>query len=305
MNSISTKVRWIVGILSLNLVLIIAVNIWLNIDQKLDAKIINVAGKQRMLSQRTVLELHRLLVNEEGAFERLQEARDEFDRNYDYLKEVASKHQSFSNEQIQQTMAAVGENWSAMRTLIDRYLLGENNLYDLKVIYDRGIQTLSLMDSAVTQYERHIMEKRILASRIQIVLAILSFAVILYMARLVLEIQKNFNQFIAHSQQISGQRSVGKIKGNELDIACAHIEYFMQNVAETLQSATEAIEKSELFATQSLGASPESDALLEQSEDMMLQLSEELHQSARHLNKLKQNLQNAQNLRHAKSEARL
>lgn len=301
MNSISNKVRWIVGILSLNLVLIIAVNIWLNNDQELDAKIINVAGKQRMLSQRTVLELHRLLVNEEGSFERLQEARDEFDRNYAYLKEVTAKHQGFSNEQIRQTMHAVGENWNVMRTLIDRYLLGENNLYDLKVIYDRGTQTLGLMDSAVTQYESHIMEKRILASRIQIALAILSFAVILYMARLVLGIQKNFNQFIAHSQQISGQSTLGKVSGNELDIACAHIEYFLQNVEETLQSATEAIEKSELFTVQALGASPESDALLEQSEDMMLQLSEELHQSANHLKKLKKNLQNAQSLRDAKA----
>ena len=62
MQSITIKVRWIVAILSLNLIAIIMVNIWLNMDQKNDAKVINIAGKQRMLTQRTVLELHRLLV---------------------------------------------------------------------------------------------------------------------------------------------------------------------------------------------------------------------------------------------------
>ena len=82
MQSITTKVRWIVAILSLNLITIIMVDIWLNMDQKYDAKVINIAGKQRMLSQRTVLELHRLLVDEEGAFEKLQLAREEFDRNF-------------------------------------------------------------------------------------------------------------------------------------------------------------------------------------------------------------------------------
>lgn len=44
MQSITIKVRWIVAILSLNLIAIIMVNIWLNMNQKNDAKVINIAG---------------------------------------------------------------------------------------------------------------------------------------------------------------------------------------------------------------------------------------------------------------------
>ncbi|HEX5624299.1 MAG TPA: type IV pili methyl-accepting chemotaxis transducer N-terminal domain-containing protein [Sulfuricurvum sp.] len=297
MQSITTKVRWIVAILSLNLITIIMVDIWLNMDQKFDAKVINIAGKQRMLSQRTVLELHRLLVDEEGAFEKLQLAREEFDHNFKRLSTVTSEYRGFSNEEIEKTMMEVHGHWNRMGGLIDRYLQGDQNLDDLKIIYDNGDRTLLLMDKAVSQYEAYMMEKRLLAYRIQIFLALISFGVILYMARTTLKIQRNFDQFLEHSKAISGEEMIRGKSSNELDIACAHIEYFLQNVEETLQSATDAVEKSEAATANLMVTTPETEALLEQSEDVMIQVSEELHQTAQRLKKLKSNLQAAHNLR--------
>lgn len=299
MQSISTKIRWIVAILSLNLITIILVDIWLNSDQKFDAKVINTAGKQRMLSQRTVLELHRLLLDEEGAYERLQSARGEFDRNFKQLSTATSEYQGFSNEEIEKTMMEVYAHWNRMGGLIDRYLQGDHNLFDLKTIYDDGDRTLILMDKAVTQYEEYMMEKRIVAHRIQIILALISFGVILYMARTTLQIQRNFDKFLEHSKSISGNEYIGKPRGNELDIACAHIEYFLHNVEEAIQNATEAVEKSEAATAILIGTAPETEELLEQSEDMMIQVSEELHHTAQRLKKLKNNLQTANAIRNA------
>lgn len=298
MQSISTKIRWIVGVLALNMLTIILVDIWLNMDQKYDAKVINTAGKQRMLSQRTVLELHRLLVDEDGAFEKLQAARQEFNHNYEQLRAVTPQYQTFSNNDIEKTMMDVNLHWQRMGEMIDKYLQGDHNLYDLKHIYDDGDHTLELMDKAVTQYENYMMEKRLMAHRIQITLALISVIIILYMAGIALQIQTNFNSFLAHSKSISGKADLGTNSKNELDIACAHIEYFLQNVEEALQSATDAVEKSE-EATASLIASstPETEALLEQSEDVMIQVSEELHQTAERLKKLKSNLQIANSIR--------
>jgi len=208
MQSITTKVRWIVAILSLNLITIIMVDIWLNMDQKYDAKVINIAGKQRMLSQRTVLELHRLLVDEEGAFEKLQLARAEFDRNFKQLSTVTSEYQGFSNYKIETTMMDVHAQWNRMAGLIDRYLQGDHNLDDLKIIYDDGDRTLSLMDHAVSQYEAYMMEKRLLAYRIQIALALISFGIILYMARTTLQIQHNLEIFMDRSKTLSGKKEL-------------------------------------------------------------------------------------------------
>jgi nitrate/nitrite-specific signal transduction histidine kinase len=297
MHSISTKIKWIVLVLSLNLVTIIAVNIWLNFDQKNDAKLINIAGKERMLSQKTVLELHRLLVNEEGAYERLQQTREEFSENFKLLQLKNSSFKQFSNFEIEKTMQQVIEHWEAMQILIDRYLVGDNNLDDLKIIYTNGTQTLALMDHAVKQYEAYMMEKRLMAYRIQIFLAIISFGIILYMAKIALDIQENFNKFLEHSRMISGSQGDINCKGNELEIACAHIDHFLKNVEETLQSATDAVKKSEMYATSLINTSPEVEELMEQSEDMMIQLSEELHQTANRLNKLKHNLQESQKLK--------
>lgn len=298
MQSISTKVRWIVAILSINLITIILVDIWLNTSQKLDAKVINTAGKQRMLSQRTVLELHRLLVDEEGAYERLQIARAEFDTNFKQLNMAASDYRGFSNDEIDKTMMEVHAHWNRMGGLIDRYLQGDHNLFDLKTIYDNGDQTLLLMNKAVSQYEEAMMGKRLLAHRIQIFLAFISFGIILYMARTTLEIQRNFDKFLNHSQTISGVKNL-ECHGNELDVACSHIEYFLRNVEEALQSATEAVEKSEAATAVMVASTPEAEAILEQNEDVMIQVSEELHHTSMRLKKLKNNLEKANSIRSA------
>lgn len=299
MQSIATKIRWMVLVLSLNLIIIILVDIWLNMDQKFDAKVMNTAGKQRMLCQRTVLELHRMLVDEAGAYDKLQAAREEFETKYKQLTLVASNYRGFSNTKIERTMLEVYANWNQMGGLIDRYLLGDHNLYDLKMIYDQGDRTLLLMDQAVTQYESHMMEKRLLAYRIQIFLALISFGVILYMARTTLLIQRNFEKFSEHSKSIVGSENVKEVKGNELDIACANIGHFLEEVAAALESATAVVARSEIASANLIGLAPETDALLEQSEDMMMQVGEELHQTVARLKKLQNNLHKANALQNA------
>ncbi len=297
MYSISTKIKWIVFVLSLNLITIIFVNIWLNYDQKNDAKLMNIAGKERMLSQKTVLELYRFFLKEQGSYERFIETKKEFTDNFYLLMVKNSGFQRFSNVYIQKTMEQVKENWEHMEVLIKNYLVNKNNLDDLETIYLHGTQTLSLMDKAVKQYENYMMEKRLMAYRVQIVLAIVSFLIILYMAKIVLNIQRNFETFLEHSRNISGAKNLEDTQGNELDIACAHIDYFLNNVEDALQSATEAVEKSELYVSSLINSSPEAEALIEQSEDMMIQLTEELHQTAQRLNKLKYNLKESQQLK--------
>ena len=297
MQSITTKVRWIVAVLSINLITIIMVDIWLNMDQKYDAKVINIAGKQRMLSQRTVLELHRLLVGEDGAYEKLQLARSEFDQNFKKLSAATSDYEGFSNAKIETTMMEVHAHWNQMAGLIDRYLLGDHNLNDLKSIYDNGERTLALMDQAVTQYEAYMMEKRLMAYRIQIALAVISFGIILYMGRMTLDIQRNLQTFMDRSKSLTGQEKIVVKSNNELDIACSHIDYFLKNVEEALESATDAIEKSEVATAGLYGATPEAKNLLEQSEDVIIQVGEDLHQTSARLKKLKSNLEKANAMR--------
>lgn len=277
MQSITIKVRWIVAILSLNLIAIIMVNIWLNMDQKNDAKVINIAGKQRMLTQRTVLELHRLLVDEKGGYGKLHMARKEFDENFQKLNAATSDYRRFSNDKIEKTMMDVHAHWNRMSGLIDSYLASDHNLDDLKTIYDNGDSTLLLMDNAVTQYEAYMMEKRLMAYQIQVVLALISFVIILYMGRTTLQIQRNLETFIERSKSLTGEKEIPIKSNNELDIACSHIDYFLKNVEEALQSATDAIEKSEVATAGLYAATPEAKNLLEQSEDVMIQVGEELH----------------------------
>jgi hypothetical protein len=141
------------------------------------------------------------------------------------------------------------------------------------------------------------MEKRLMAYRIQIVLALISFGIILYMGRTTLQIQKNLQTFMDRSKSLVGKEEIVVNSQNELDIACSHIDYFLKNVEEALESATDAIEKSEVATAGLYGATPEAKNLLEQSEDVMIQVGEELHQTSTRLKKLKSNLEKANAMR--------
>ena len=67
MISIATKVKLITIVLSITMIFNIFVTYYLIQDEKADARIINIAGKQRMLTQKLIAEFYRINENEEGA----------------------------------------------------------------------------------------------------------------------------------------------------------------------------------------------------------------------------------------------
>ncbi len=81
LNKISSKIHFIGGMLSLIVITNIALTIYLNQKQEGDSYIINIAGRQRMLSQKITKEIFYIKSSENFDFQNLNEDIEIFEKN--------------------------------------------------------------------------------------------------------------------------------------------------------------------------------------------------------------------------------
>lgn len=292
MISIATKVKLITLVLSLTMVFNIFVTYYLVQDEKADAQIINIAGKQRMLTQKMIAEFYRLSSGEEGAREEFFKTQKAFNTNLHRLR--SGDLRLDENEEVTTLLTEVEKSWKNFESLMLKGLrLGAKA--DLNEIYIKGSMTLELMEKAVLAYELHAMSKRDFINKIQLILGIFTLFVIIYMGALSLGIHTQLSKFLKHSRKISGREA--SAKGNELDLACVHIQYFLDDVESAIDSATMAVTQSEKASMQLAMAKQDSNAIkhLDKSEDIVIEANEELYKTSILLKKLKTKLQDSAN----------
>lgn len=292
MISIRTKVKLITVVLSVTMVFNIFVTYYLIQDEKTDAKIINVAGKQRMLTQKMIGELHRIDRKKKAAEEEFLRAQGEFDRNFQRLR--VGDLSLMKNEEISSALQEVQTSWKAFDRLTFSYL-NNNAAPLLDEIYKQGNKTVALVEKTVQAYEEYAMDKRDFINQIQLILGLFALLVIIYMGIIALSIQTQLNKFVKHSSDISGRKE--EKSGSELELACAHIQYFLDDVEAAIDSASEAVKQSEKAALnlQAAKVNPQAQKHLDKSEDIVIEANEELYKTSILLKKLKAKLQDAAN----------
>jgi nitrate/nitrite-specific signal transduction histidine kinase len=292
MISIRTKVKLITIVLSVTMIFNILVTYYLIQDEKTDAQIINIAGKQRMLTQKMIGELHRMQRNKADGKEEFLRAQGEFNRNFQRLREGDLSVDK--SEQISAALQEVQTSWKAFDRLTFAYL-DTNSDPLLEQIYIQGNKTLELVDKTVQAYEMYATNKRDFINQIQLVLGLFTLFVIIYMGFIALSIQTQLNKFVKHSSDISGREE--EKHGSELELACAHIQYFLDDVENAIDSASEAVRQSEKAALnlQMAQANPQAQKHLDKSEDIVIEANEELYKTSILLKKLKAKLQDAAN----------
>jgi len=292
MISIATKVKLITLVLSMTMIFNIFVTYYLIQDEKADARIINIAGKQRMLTQKMIAESHRIALGEEGASQEFMKAQKEFNTNLQRLG--SGDLRVDENSEVEHLLEEVEKNWKVFEALMLEKIQ-KSPLSDLKQIYISGNKTLALMDKTVFAYENHATNKRDFINQTQLLLALCALFVIIYMGSLSLGIHTQLNKFLKHSSKISGHKQTGK--GSELELAYEHIQYFLNDVEAAIDSASQAVQQSEK-ASQKLALSEQDPHALEhldKSEDIVIEANEELYKTSRLLKKLKIKLQDAAN----------
>ena len=292
MISIAMKVKLITIVLSLTMMFNIFVTYYLVQDEKADAQIINIAGKQRMLTQKMIAEFHRIALDVKGASLEFFKAQKEFNSNLQRLN--SGDLSSDKSSEVGSLLHEVEKSWRDFEGLMLEKIQKDSAL-GLNEIYLKGNLTLALMDKTVLAYEEHATDKRDFINQIQLILAVFALFVIMYMGYVSLGIHTQLNKFLKHSSDISGRKQMNK--GSELDLACEHIQYFLDDVEAAIDSATLAVQQSEKASIQLAVAKqdPRAQEHLDRSEDIVIEANEELYKTSLLLKKLKTKLQDAAN----------
>jgi len=319
-NKISTKIKSL-GILFFVLMLsVIATTIYLNNKNKKDALIINIAGKQRMLTQNISKNIFYLSQHKNSSFVELENSTTEFIYNLNSLKEgnELSEIQKAPTKEIANQIMKIEILWkSFFQNIVDfKELINKNdsssknsleNIIDL--IYTTNPVLLEEVDKLVYMYTIYSEEKTNDIRYMQYFFALLIVVLIIYGFIQLKSMEENAKKFLEESKKIVEQNVTKpltpiKIEGeNEIVEATQTINCFIEKINSVMNYSANAIEQSKNASLKLEELTDEFDKIiydltnsadiskqLNRSEDIVIQSQEYLINSTKRLQELKKEL---------------
>lgn len=161
LNKISTKIKFIVFVQSLMIVCIIGLTITISETSKKDAMVVNIAGKQRMLTQKMTKEIFYLKSHESYDTVLLNVGVKEFEDSLNLLinGDEAIGISQAPAQNIKDKLTEVKKLWTPFKKEIDNIQLQSQHLKSLKEsILTRVEKLLRLSDNVVKQMVKAKME---------------------------------------------------------------------------------------------------------------------------------------------------
>ena len=324
-NTISTKIRFI-GILFIVLMTsIIATTIYLNEKNKKDALVINIAGKQRMLTQNISKNIFYLYHNENNSYSELDSSTIEFIYNLNSLKDgnslIAIK--KAPTDEIANQLSKVEVLWNNFHKNIEDFKKqaqkrDEDNKTILKniviSIYNTNTPLLSEVDNLVSMYTTYSEQKSDFIRYIQYIFALIIIFLIIYSFSQLKAMEENAKKFFEESKKIMENSSNEplvpiKIKAEkEIVEATDTINCFIDKINSAMTYSANAIEQSKNASIKLEEITDEFDKIIDEltnsndiskqlnkSEDIVIQSQENLMNSTKKLQELKNELNKLMN----------
>lgn len=315
-SNISTKIK-ILGILfTLLMASIVATTIYLNNKNEKDAMIINIAGKQRMLSQNISKNIFYLYLNKTASKDELNSSIEEFIYNLESLKggNSLTKLKESPNIQIDKQLIKVEHLWSNFYKNIQNFkALLENGTKndELKLIvdgiYNTNTNLLYEIDALVSLHTINSEQKISFLKNTQYFFAILIVLLILYSFLELKTMEKNALRFIEESKKIMEQDFEEPLKieaEGELIEASNMFNNFLNKINSAIVDSNSALEQSRNASLKLEEITSEFDNIinelenskdvskqLNRSEDIAIQSQEQLLHSSKRLQELKNELE--------------
>ena len=221
-NTISRKIKFTGVLFMLLMISIIATTIYLNEKNKRDALVINIAGKQRMLSQKISKNIFYLYYNNTQNLE-LEEATKEFISNLNSLKNGNSSMgiEKVQNFEIKSQILKVQVLWTNFHTNINDFkenIQNRNSSNEIvlqnivKTIYDTNNILLNELDVLVSMYTKHTEEKTDYLRNIQYSFGILILLLLAYSFSQLKAMEANAKKFYEYSKKIVEDQSDTPLK---------------------------------------------------------------------------------------------
>lgn len=319
-NNISTKIKFI-GILFLVLMIsIISTTIYLNSKSKKDALIINVAGKQRMLTQNISKNIFYLYYIKDGVHIELDNSVIEFVYNLNSLKDGNNLIgiEKAPTDLIAKQLAKVEIMWNTFYQNIENFkklnnkedALSQNELKKtIEAIYNTNTTLLNEVDNLVSMYTVYSEEKMHYLKYAQYFFALIIIILIIYSFSQLKAMEENAKKFLEESKKIIEQDideplSPIKIEAeNEIVEATNTLNCFIQKINSVVTYSANAIEQSKNASQKLEELSEEFDLIIDglknsadiskqlnKSEDIVIQSQEDLVNSTKRLQELKNEL---------------
>lgn len=320
-NKISTKIKLLGALVFLLMAVIIGTTIHLNSKNKKDALIINIAGKERMLTQRISKNIFYLYHNNYKNFKELDAAINEFVYNLNSLKNgnKALDIEKAPTDEIFKQILKVEQMWANFSSNVSNFkdlLLIEDEYSEkliktiVKSIYNTNNQLLNEVDNLVTMYTLNAELKSEEVKNFQYISAFIVLLLIIYSFTQLKAIEENANKFLDFSKKMSEDSNNNvrieplEIKAeNEIEEAANTINCFINKVNKAMDYSESAIEQSKNASYKleeitdefdkvlsDLSNSTEISKTLNKSEDIVIETTENLISSTKKLQELKNEL---------------
>ena len=318
-SNISTKIK-IIGILfALLMTSIIATTIYLNNKNEKDAMIINIAGKQRMLTQNISKNIFYLYSNPKSSQNELDSSIEEFIYNLESLKGGNSlgKLKEAPNIQIDRQMLQIEYLWSIFYQNIVKFkelIQNNSNQQELKnivnIIYETNPELLYEVDALVSLHTINSEQKIRFLKNSQYFFAILILFLIIYSFIELKTMEKNALRFLEESKKVMEQNFEEPLKPLKIEAEGELVEAsnifnrFLNKINSAIIDSNSALEQSKNASYKLEEITNEFDEIineiqnkseiskqLNKSEDIAIQTQEQLLHSSKRLNELKNELE--------------
>jgi len=321
-NKISTKIKLIGGLFSFLMLSTIIVTIYLNQQNVKDALIINIAGKQRMLTQKISKNIFYINYNSNKDFYELNAATDEFIKGLNTLKHGNEDKniQAAPIFKIKTQIIVVDKLWSSFYEDIQNFkIITNSNDKDKEVklqkiilsIYKNNTILLDNVDKIVTMYTDYSERKTEYMKFFQYLSATLLLMLSLYSLFRFREIESHAKEFIKHSKELILNKGESKIAPMNIDAESEILEVsdtincFIKKINAAVDHSNEALQQSQQASmrleelteqfSDIIGEIQDRSSVskhLNNSEDIVIESTEELLNSTKKLQKLKDELYN-------------
>ena len=319
-NTISTKIRFI-GILFIVLMTsIIATTIYLNEKNKKDALLINIAGKQRMLTQNISKNIFYIYHNDNSSYSELDSSTIEFIYNLNSLKEGNSLIgiSKVPTDEIAKQLSKVEVLWNNFHKKIDdfkelvqkRDKSEESNLKNIVTsVYDTNTILLTEVDNLVSMYTTYSEQKSNYVEYLQYIFALIILSLMIYSFSQLKNMEENAKRFFEESKRIMNSNvnepltPMKIVAEKEIVDATDTINCFIEKINSAMVYSSNAIEQSKNASIKLEEITDEFDKIIDdltnsadiskqlnKSEDIVIQSQENLMSSTKKLQELRNEL---------------
>lgn len=318
-NNISTKIKLLGTLFIILMTSVIATTIYLNNKNDKDALVVNIAGKQRMLTQNISKNIFYINQHPSTSFLELDSSVDEFIYNLNSLKDgnTLPNIKEAPTSQIANQLMKIEILWGSFYKNINLFktlLTDKEQQNELKAtvntIYNSNTILLNEVDILVSMYTTFSEEKTKTIKYAQYIFAFLILLLVIYSFKELKSMERNALNFLKESKKLMEQDFEQPLEPIKIDAegeiieATNTINNFIKKINSAMDDSTNAMIQSKNASSKLEELTSEFDDIIDdlknssviskhlnRSEDIVIQSQEYLIHSTKRLEELKKELE--------------